>query len=97
MIVITRTRLLDFSKQHPTSVEPLNRWYAIIKNADWSNFSDLKQLFPNADYVGNDRYVFNIKGNDFRLVLMIHFSTRTVYIKYIGTHEDYNKIECSKI
>ncbi len=56
MIVITRTRLLDFAKQHPTSVEPLNRWHAIIKNADWSNFSDLKQLFPNADYVGNDRY-----------------------------------------
>lgn len=97
MIVITRTRIVDFSKKHPPSVEALNRWYVIIKTADWANFSDLKQEFSNVDYVGNDRYVFNIKGNEFRLVLMIHFSIRTVYIKFIGTHQEYNKIDCSKI
>lgn len=97
MIIITRTRLLAFSKKHPTSIEALNRWYAITKAANWSNFADLKKVFSNVDYVGNDRYVFNIKGNEFRLVLMIHFSIRTVYIKYIGTHQEYNKIDCSKI
>ena len=97
MVIITRTKIIDFSKKHPTSIESLNRWYIIIKEADGGNFSDLKKVFPNVDYVGNDRYVFNIKGNEFRLVLMIHFSIRTVYIKFIGTHHEYNKIDCRKI
>jgi len=63
------------------------------KLADWSTFNEIKQTFNSADFVGNDRYVFNIKGNKYRLVAVIHFDIRTVYIKFIGTHKEYDRID----
>jgi mRNA interferase HigB len=80
---------------HLETTLALNNWYAIVKQADWNKPSDIKQVFNNADYVGNDRFVFNIKGNDFRLVSMIFFDKRTVYIRFIGTHSEYNRVDCS--
>ncbi|MDF7818589.1 type II toxin-antitoxin system HigB family toxin [Runella sp. MFBS21] len=65
--------------------------------ADWAHLMDVKSTFNSVDFVGNDRFVFNIKGNRYRLVALIHFSIRTVYIKFIGTHADYNKIDVSTI
>ncbi|MBC7654177.1 MAG: type II toxin-antitoxin system HigB family toxin [Oligoflexus sp.] len=59
--------------------------------------ADIKKVWNNADYVGNDRYVFNIKGNAIRLVAMVFFDKRTLYIRFIGTHSEYNKIDCSTI
>ncbi len=76
------------------SAVSLNNWYNIAKAADWNKLAD---IFNNVDYVGNDRYVFNIKGNDFRLVTMIFFDKRTLYIRFIGTHAEYDKIDCSTI
>ncbi|MCX6205897.1 MAG: type II toxin-antitoxin system HigB family toxin [Bacteroidetes bacterium] len=97
MVIITWSQIRDFIKNYPFAAEPLNRWYEIVVKADWSNLSDLKNTFNNVDYVGNDRYVFNIKGNEYRLVAMIHFNHRTVYIRFIGVHEEYDGIDCSKI
>ena len=79
------------------SSAPLNNWYEITKIANWTKLSDIKEVFNNVDYVGNDRYVFNIKGNDFRLVAMIFFDKRTLFIRFIGTHSEYDKINCSII
>lgn len=93
MVVVTKTKLNEYSKIHSAATEPLNYWYEIVKKADWKDFSSIKNDFNSVDAVGNDRYVFNIKGNTFRLVAMIHFDIRTVYIRFIGTHAEYDKIK----
>lgn len=97
MVIISKTHLNAFGKSHADAIEPLNDWYDTVKQADWSDFSSMKQTFNSVDYVGNDRYVFNIKGNRYRLVAMIFFSIRTVFIRFIGTHAEYDKIDCSTI
>ncbi|MDH7461828.1 type II toxin-antitoxin system HigB family toxin [Chitinophagaceae bacterium 26-R-25] len=79
--------------QYPTSKVSLIFWHRVTEIADWKRFADIKKDFGSVDFVGNDRYVFNIKGNDFRLIVMIHFNTRTVYIRWFGTHTEYDKIE----
>ena len=88
---------MEFAGKHPASAASLNAWYNVSKAADWAKLSDVKKVFNNVDYVGNDRYVFNIKGNNFRLVAMIFFDKRTLYIRFIGTHSEYDKIDCSTI
>ncbi|MBS1590844.1 MAG: type II toxin-antitoxin system HigB family toxin [Bacteroidetes bacterium] len=65
----------------------------MVHKANWKNFTDVLNDFNSVDKVGNDRYVFNIKGNSFRLVAMIHFDIRTVYVRFIGTHAEYDKIK----
>lgn len=98
MVVITKTKLNEYSALHSAAAEPLNYWYSIVLKADWSSLADVKKDFNNVDFVGNDHYVFNIKGNSFRLITMIHFDKRTVYIRFIGTHAEYDKLkDCSII
>ena len=97
MVVISKAILREFGLLHPDAIEALNHWYAIAIDADWSNLSDLRQQFNSVDYVGNDRFVFNIRGNRYRLVAMIFFDIRTVYVRFIGTHQEYDKINVSII
>jgi mRNA interferase HigB len=67
------------------------------KAADWKSLTDIRRSFNNVDFVGNDRYVFNIKGNHYRLVAMIFFSRRTVYIRFVGTHREYDAIDVTTV
>jgi mRNA interferase HigB len=97
MVILIKKTLLAFAEKHPLSSAPLNNWYKIAKAADWNKLADIKKVINSVDYVGNDRYVFNIKGNDFRLVAMIFFDKRTLFIRFIGTHAEYDKIDCSTI
>ena len=97
MVILVKKTLLEFAEKYPETVIPLNNWYNIAKIANWSKPADIKHEFNNVDYVGNDRYVFNIKGNDFRLVVLIFFDKRTIFIRFIGTHNEYDKIDCSTI
>ena len=97
MVIISKSILTEFAARHEDSIEALNKWYAISKQADWNNLNDLKKTFRSTDYVGNDRYVFNIRGNKYRLVAMIFFNIRTLYIRFIGTHAEYDRIDCAKI
>ncbi|WP_416864447.1 MAG: type II toxin-antitoxin system HigB family toxin [Imperialibacter sp.] len=89
--------LQEFGKSHADAIEPLNDWWAKTRKADWATLQDIRNTFNSVDYVGNDRYVFNIKGNKYRLVAMIFFDIRTIYIRYVGTHTNYDKIDCTKI
>ncbi|HEX5150074.1 MAG TPA: type II toxin-antitoxin system HigB family toxin [Parafilimonas sp.] len=93
MVIVTKIRLNGFSQKHAAAAEPLNYWYDIVHKASWNSFTDILNDFNSVDKIGNDRYVFNIKGNAFRLVAMIHFDIRTVYIRFIGTHAEYDKIK----
>jgi mRNA interferase HigB len=97
VVILIKKTLVSFVEKYPASASPINAWYNIVKAADWSKPPDVKSMFNNVDYVGNDRFVFNIKGNDFRLVAMIFFDKRTLYIRFIGTHKEYDKIDCSTI
>jgi mRNA interferase HigB len=92
MRIVTYKRILEFSKIHSDAENPLNYWYHTVKAKEWSNLNEIKQTFNNVDYVGNNRFVFNIKGNDYRLVAIISFNAKKVYIRFIGTHPEYDKI-----
>ena len=97
MVIISKTILVEFAMHYSDSVEALNKWYNESKKANWNNLNDIKKSFNTVDYVGNERYVFNIKGNKYRLVAMIFFDIRTVFIRFVGTHAEYDKIDCSTI
>jgi mRNA interferase HigB len=97
MVIISKTILVEFGVKHADSADALNKWYDESKQADWNSLNDIKKMFNNVDYVGNDRYVFNIKGNKYRLVVLIFFSIRTIYVRFIGTHAEYNKVDCATI
>jgi mRNA interferase HigB len=93
MVVISYGLIREFSTKHANAKDALNNWYRLAIKANWSNFHDIKEMFNSVDAIGNDRYVFNIKGNDFRLVVLIIFDVRTVLIRFIGTHAEYDKLK----
>lgn len=93
MRIIYPERIEEFAKTHSDARPALERWSAVLKAATWKHHSDLKQNFPSADYVGNNRYVFNIKGNNYRIVVMIVFFAGTAAIRFVGTHKEYDKIK----
>lgn len=99
MRIISHRKLRDFyeSKGREDSKIALERWYQIAEEAEWKNFSDIRVDFPNADYVGNQHYVFNIKGNNYRLIIVIKFTINRIFIRFVGTHKEYDKIDCSNI
>ena len=75
-----------------TAKDALEDWYTKTEDAQWNNFADIRNTFNSVDSVGNQHYVFNIKGNDFRLVVVIKFTPQLVFIRFVGTHAEYNKI-----
>lgn len=88
--IISRKQLLEFSLSHADAYTPLDDWYRTAKTADWKNLSEVRQLFPSADTVGNFT-VFNIKGNTYRLIVSIDYAAQIVYVKYVLTHAEYDK------
>jgi mRNA interferase HigB len=96
MVIISRPILRDFINRYPLSAKSLNDWYKKTKESNWSKFPDVRQTWNSCDSIGNDRYVFDIGGNKFRLVAMIHFKTRTVFIRRILTHEEYTMLSKAK-
>ena len=90
MHIITRKRLIEFSKKHPDSEEPLDRWYRIVKQSNYNSFAELRKTFPKADQVGKFT-VFDISGNKYRLIAYIVYSAKRIYIRHILTHPEYDK------
>ena len=97
MRIIARSTLRDYWEKYPDSELPLKVWFAQIKKASWENFNELKAQFGNASVVGNDRVVFNIKGNEYRLIAAINYRKQIVWIRFIGTHKAYDKIDAKTI
>ena len=95
MVIVSRKAIHEYASTKSQATEALNEWYLKTKAADWSNLADVKNTFNSVDYVGNDNYVFNIKGNQYRLIARIIFPVRTVFIRFIGTHTEYDKIDAS--
>ena len=99
MHIISHRKLKEFyeSPGKEDSRIAIERWYDIAQQAEWHNLSEIKEDFPTTDYVGNQHYVFNIKGNNYRLVVVVKFTIGRVFIRFVGTHAEYNKIDCSTI
>lgn len=97
MRIVTFKRIKTFIEEHKDSKTALEEWYFKTTKAEWRNLSDIKQSFNSTDYVGNNRFVFNIKGNNYRLVAIIIFASKKVYIRFVGTHTEYERIDCKNI
>jgi len=97
MVIISKAIINTFAGANVDAETPLEVWYEAAKNADWKNFNEMRQTFNSVDAVGNDRYVFNIKGNSYRLIALIIFKVRTVFILFIGTHKEYDRINASQV
>jgi mRNA interferase HigB len=90
-------KLEAFCKIYHDAIPALDRWSTIVENAEWKNYGELKRDFATADNVGNNRYVFNIKGNKYRLIVVVVFSFGIADIRFVGTHHEYDKIGPDKI
>ena len=90
MHVITRSRLREFREKHPEAKPGLLLWYKIIALTQWQSFSDLRLVFPSADLVGN-LTIFNISGNRYRLIVLVDYRYKKVFIRHVLTHADYTK------
>ncbi len=77
--------------------QPLQAWYDDTKHAEWEKPSDIKIAFRNASFIGNDRVVFNLKGNSYRLVVAISYEHSIVFIRFVGTHQEYDRIDAAKV
>jgi mRNA interferase HigB len=93
MRIFTEQTLKLFIEKYPASKIALQEWVSIVKRSEWTNFADIKNSFNSVDYIGNQRYVFNIKGNDFRIVAVVMFTPKFLYIRFVGTHKEYDKIK----
>ena len=97
MRIIAISTLRNFWATHPNSEQALKEWYVKTERANWNSLNDIRKDFNSVDYVKNQRYVFNIKGNDYRLIAAIKFTPSLVYIRFVGTHSEYDKIDASTI
>lgn len=95
--VIALKTLRVFWEKHPDAVEPLQAWHDGVRAEDWGSAADAVRQFPNVSVLNDRRLVFNIGGNKYRLVVKVHFKTKTVFVRFIGTHADYDRIDANKV
>lgn len=95
--VISRKTLVQFWTAHPDAEQPLKAWFKETEQARWGSPNDLKRQYPSASVLNNNRVVFNIKGNKYRLITMINFDYGQVFIRFVGTHAEYDKIDATTI
>ena len=97
MRIISRKKLREFWEQHPEVRQSLQAWYDDVKQATWKNPANIKDVYRNASFVGNNRVVFNLKGNNYRLVVAIRYEYGIVFIRFVGTHQEYNRIDAATV
>lgn len=97
MKILVKKTILYYSEKYPIAKTQLLIWYNEFSNLDCHNFNELKQVYRNASIVNNQRVVFNIKGNDFRLVVSINFLQNACYVIWFGTHKEYDKINVATV
>jgi mRNA interferase HigB len=88
--IITRKRLVVFRQIHPDARSPLQHWFSILRKTDYASFAALRKTFPSADQV-EGLTVFNVGGNQFRLITAIHYNRRKVYIRHVLTHAEHDR------
>lgn len=97
MRIIARSTLRDFWQRHPDAEQPLLTWFRETRLRDWQGPKDIKKVFASASFLKDNRVVFNIGGNKYRLVVRVNYVVRQVYVRFVGTHADYDKIDAERI
>ncbi len=97
MRIIAKRTLVDFWEVHATAQKPLDEWFRFVRHAEWEDSQDIKRDFASASFLANNRVVFNIGGNKFRLVTKIDYEYKIVFTRFIGTHAEYDKIDAVEI
>lgn len=97
MRIIKTQPLLSFWRLHPDAESCLRQWIAECRAASWKSMADVKAYARSADWVGNNRIVFNVAGNKYRLVVAVHFKTGIVLVKFVGTHADYDRTDVQTV
>ena len=97
MRVFSKRTLREFWERHADAERPLRDWYHDADDADWDTPAAVRAQFANASIIAGNRVVFNIKGNDYRLVVNINYRRRAVYIRFIGTHAEYDRINAAEV
>jgi len=93
MRIVSFRKIREFFEEDPNSKVALQDWYKRASKAQWDNFSDIKKTFNSVDSVGNSRFVFNVKGNHYRIVAQILFTLKRIYIRWVGNHKNYDNIK----
>ena len=99
MHVISRQKLIAFYKQpgRGDAKGPLEAWYYEAKHAQWDSPADIKESYRSVSIIGDNRVIFNFAGNKYRLIVRINYTSKTVFVRFIGTHKEYNKINVEEI
>lgn len=97
MRIIALSKLRDFWRTHADAESTLRSWYAEVSRADWKTPADIKAAYASASFVANDRVVFNIKGNTYRLVIAVHYNHGMMFVRFVGTHAQYDRIDVTTI
>ncbi|NJN96757.1 MAG: type II toxin-antitoxin system HigB family toxin [Anaerolineales bacterium] len=97
MRLITRQKLIACWTEHPDIEDALKAWEKEAKHAHWKSPTDIKARYRSADFLPGNRVVFNIKGNYYRLIVQIHYNTEVVYIRFVGPHTEYTRINAETI
>jgi len=95
--ILSKSILREYWETYPETEQYLKTWYDTVMNADWKNPNDVKQTYANASILKDNRIVFNIKGNSYRLVAKFNFEKHWIFIRFVGTHTAYDKIDANTI
>jgi mRNA interferase HigB len=93
MVILSYKPIQDFIATSREAKPSLNEWFEKCETSQWVTYHQMKRTFNSVDAIGNDRYIFNVGGNKYRVIAMIHFRVRTMYIKWVGTHKEYENVD----
>lgn len=97
MRIISRHRLVEFWEVHPDAEQPLRAWYTETKKASWNSLAEIKAIYRSVSILSNNRVVFNIKGNTYRLIVVVEYPQGKMFIRFVGTHAEYDRIDATSI
>ncbi|CAK8717597.1 mRNA interferase HigB [Candidatus Electronema aureum] len=97
MRIIAKKTLREFWEKHADAQQALQSWHTDVQQADWKSPADVKNAYRNVSFVANNRAVFNIKGNKYRVIVAIHYEYSIVYIRFVGTHAEYDAVDAASV
>jgi len=97
MHIISRKALREFWEKHSDAKQALLTWYVDVEHANWKSPADIKAVHRTASFLANNRVVFNIKGNQYRIIVVVQYKYGNVYIRFVGTHREYDRIDANTI
>jgi mRNA interferase HigB len=98
MQIIAKSTLRDFWSRHPQAERPLSDWYTVVAKEDWNGPQDIKQRFgANVDFIADNRVIFDIGGNKYRLIVRVNYERKRLMIKFVGTHAEYDKVNAEAV